>query len=158
MLGYKLLGAALILLCGGIASLTASRKEKTKLSVLDAWLELLLHMRGQIDCYLTPQDDLLHGASVQTLRACMGKGYGDTPRSLLARSAPYLDAESHRLLSAFIEELGSCYREEQLRRCDYYLQALRATRQKVAAELPARVKLCSALCICASVGTAILLW
>ena len=158
MLGYKLLGAALIFFCGGLASFITTQKEKKKLSVLDAWLELLLHMRGQIDCYLTPQDSLLRGAPEQALRACMGKGYQDTPLSLLARSAPYLDAESHRLLSSFIKELGNCYREEQLRRCDYYLQALRATREKIASALPARIKLCSTLCICTSIGTAILLW
>ena len=78
--------------------------------------------------------------------------------ALLHASRGCLCGEAARLLTGFVREIGGSYREEQVRRCDYYLTALRAVREQQKEELPARVRVCVAVCLCAALGIAILLW
>lgn len=158
MTALKALGASLILLVGAVAARTGAVRERDKLSTLDAWLALLLYLRGQIDCYLMPLDEILRGADPDLLRAVGARDGTDTWASLLRASLPRLGKESARLLTALVRELGSSYREEQLRRCDYYLSALGKERDRLAAALPARMKLCTAAGLCTALATAILLW
>lgn len=132
--------------------------EKRKVSVLGGWMDLLFYIRTNIDCYLTPVEQIFAEADPALLRACMGDTSVKSPADLLKRSLPYLDEESKRLLEAFSREIGNCYREEQVKRCDYYLSALRAIREKKNADLPARLRVRSALCLCSAIGLAILLW
>lgn len=158
MIGAKALGALLILAVGAITAQAGAMREREKLTVLDAWLGLLLYVRGQIDCYLLPLDEIFRGADVELLRAASAGREAETWEGLLRASLPHLGKESARLLTALMRELGSSYREEQLRRCDYYLSALEKERDRLAAALPARQKLCVASCLCTALGTAILLW
>ncbi len=158
MIGAKALGALLILAVGAITAKAGAMREREKLTVLDAWLGLLLYVRGQIDCYLLPLDEIFRGADVELLRAASAGRKTETWDDLLRASLPHLGKESARLLTALIRELGSSYREEQLRRCDYYLAALEKERDRIAAALPARQKLYVASCFCTALGTAILLW
>lgn len=125
---------------------------------MDGWLDLLFYIRTNIDCYLTPVEQIFAEADPALLHACMGDASVKTPADLLSRSLPYLDNEAKRLLESFSREIGNCYREEQIKRCDYYLSALRVIREKKTAELPARLRVRNALCLCSAVGLAVLLW
>ena len=154
----KLLGGLILLCAGGQTAWNLRTYEKRRVSVLDGWLDLLFYIRTSIDCYLTPVEDIFAEADPTLLRACMGDGTVKSPTDLLSCSLPYLDEEAKRLLESFSREIGNCYREEQVKRCDYYLSALRAIREKKTAELPARLRVRSALCLCSAVGLAILLW
>ena len=147
MIGIKLLGSLLIVCAGGMAAATVARFERRRLSVLDAWIDLLIHVRGQIDCYLKT-----------LLAACSPSGQTDSLAELLQGALPYLDAEGRRLLSSLVRELGSSYREEQIKRCDYYIHALQVCREKVAQALPARLKMGTTVSLCIAIGAAILLW
>lgn len=158
MIGAKALGVLLILAVGAVTAKAGATREREKLTVLDAWLGLLLYLRGQIDCYLLPLDEIFRGADKELLRAASAGREAETWDDLLHASLPHLGKESARLLTALMRELGSSYREEQLRRCDYYLSALEKERDRLAAALPARQKLCVASCLCTALGTAILLW
>ena len=158
MILIKSIGVGLILTAGSFASYTAVRYEKRKLSVLDAWIDLIFHIRGQIDCYLTPLNEILACADRDLLLSCMCRTPHPNLKTLFASSSPYLGGESKRLLTAFIREIGGSYREEQLRRCDYYINALRAIRDKLAADLPSRIKLYVTVSLCAALGAAIILW
>lgn len=157
-LPVKLVGCALVLLSGGGYAISASRYEKKKLSVLDGWMDLIFFIRSQIDCYLTPLSEILKNADQALLRACMGNSNDEDLPSLLQASSSYLGEEANRLLDSFVRELGGNYREEQVKRCDYYLAALRDIREKKREELPARLRVCTAISLCASFGIAILLW
>lgn len=158
MILIKILGVGLITSAGGFAAYSAVRYEKRKLSVLDAWIDLLFHIRGQIDCYLMPLDEILACADPRILTACMCHTPHPDLHMLFEASSPYLTGEGKRLLTGFIREIGGSYREEQLRRCDYYINALRTVRDKIAMDLPARVKLCITLSLCTAIGAVILLW
>ena len=158
MLYLKLLGGGLLVAAGGFSAFSFSQFEKRRLSVLDAWIDLIFFIRGKIDCYLMPLDEILSTADQELLKACMCASPHPNLRTLLDASSAYLTEESKRLLGAFVKEIGSSYREEQLRRCDYYIQALRAEREQVAKELPARRRLSVSLSLCAAFAAAILLW
>ena len=59
MLWIRLLGIAFILSAGGLAAVTSVRFERRKLTVPEAWLDLIFYIRSRIDCYLTPLDEIL---------------------------------------------------------------------------------------------------
>ena len=156
----KLIGGMLIVGSGAYAAYLSSRAEQKKLTVLDGWLELLFYIREQIECFLTPQSELLRYADKETLKKCIGGGAlpARDLKKLLDTATPHLDNDSRQLLSSFLAELGSSYREEQVRRCDQYLSKLQRIRGELASELPKRIRLNVALRLCASLGITVLLW
>lgn len=158
MLHLKMLGGTMVIGAGSIAACYLASYEKKKLTVLDAWIDLIFHIRGQIDCYLMPLDEILACADAAILKGCMCRTPHPDLHTLFRASSPYLAEESKRLIGSFTKEIGGSYREEQLKRCDYYINALRTIRQKLAEDLPSRIKMTVCLCICASIGAAILLW
>lgn len=157
-MSVKLIGGLFLVGSGILTSLLAARQERRKLALLEGWISLLIHIRTQIDCYLATLGDILSALPRDLLSACLCEDKVSSPEELLEKSAPLLDKETYTLLSEFVREVGGCYREEQLRRCDHYISALEAIRQRRKAELPARVKLTRTLCICLPLGMAILLW
>ena len=158
MTALKLLGVLAMLLSGGIGAWSAVCYERRRLRVLDGWLDMIRHLRSQIDCYLMPLDEILSKSDEAILRACACRTPHPSLPSLLASSRSYLGEESGRLIASFVKEIGGSYREEQLRRCDYYITALRTERNKLAESLPSRIRLSVSLCLCASIGAFILLW
>lgn len=158
MILAKLAGVLTLLAVGVALAMGSVQTERRRLSVLDAWIELLLTVRREIDCYLRPIDEILCGCPDGLLRACTAGGGGRSPNELVRGAAPYLDPETCRLLERFSREIGSSYREEELRLCDFCIQALRSHRDVLAAEHPARIKLGVTLSLSAALGAIILLW
>lgn len=154
----KLAGSVLLIFSGIAMGELAADLEKKKLTVIDGWLDLLRFIQEQIDCYLTPVEEMLSVADKTLLKKCHCQRTDRTLEAGLKRSARYLNAEEHRLLSAFVKEIGGSYREEQLKRCDYYRQALLTLRQKQAEELNSKIKLCRGMSVCIAIGAALLLW
>ena len=157
MISYKLLGGGMILGVGVTAAILGIRRERHKLSILDGWIDLISLIRNQIECYVTPLDDILRKASDNGI-ALSKNAEGSTLSSLLHATKWGLDEEERRLVERFVREIGNGYREEQIRLCDYYLNDLRALRQARAAQLSPRIRVLLAICLGASLGTAILLW
>lgn len=168
-MAYKLAGTLLLLLVGGYLSAVMTRFERRRLRVLDGYISLLSYVRGQIDCYARPLTDILAGADPQVLAACLGldanepfpplSAEGEPPLpALIKESRLYLEPESERLLLTMTGELGGGYRAEQVSRCDYYLTALLRERGKLNDTLPSRRRGVSVLCVCSTLGLALLLW
>ncbi len=168
---YKLMGGALLLLAGGYVSIAISRFEHLRLRVLDGYISLIYYMKGKIDCYAMPVNDILMQADPALIAACLGRtgrGHivvtewitvGEMPLTALIReSRVYLAPESERLLTTFSGELGHTYRVEQVARCDYYIQALDEERRRLKDALPARLRVSGVLCLCCAIGAAMLLW
>ena len=155
----KLSGSLLIAASGAVLSFSFCRFQKKRLSVLDSYISLLFFIKGQIDCYLRPISEILSMADTRIIEGC---GYkGGIPSSLtemLPYSRIYLEDESRRLLYNFSEEFGSTYKDEQLKRCDYYIESLLVERGVLCNEIPSRNKVGSALWMCASFALMIMLW
>lgn len=154
----KLLGVLLILSVGVFSAFVSVQYEKKRLTVVDGWIDLILYIRGQIDCYLLPIDDILSGGDRALFEACMSPSNAADLPAMLEASGIYLDGDAKHTLESFVREIGAGYREEQLKRCDFFISSLRNQRERIAAALPMRIRLCATLCICLSLATAILLW
>ena len=152
MLIYKILGSALMVSSGCFLALCGSRYEKRRVAVLDAFLRLMLYIKGQIDCFALPLGEILAKADREAL------GKGDTFSALVEENRAYLDRESRTLLNHFAAELGATGREDQKRRCDYYISLLTERRGRVSCEAPMRTKVGATLWLCSAVCIAILLW
>lgn len=152
----KLIGSLLLALTGIVAAVSVCRFEQKKLRVMDGFISLLFYIKGQVDCYNLPLCDILSSRPDGLLGGddggCVELG------TLLSHNRIYLGAEPYRLLERFCTEFGSTYRDEQLRRCDYYIDALTEQRRALSLDLPTRSRIGSALCICTAIGLAIILW
>ena len=150
----KLLGSLLLAVTGLLLAVSISRFEQKKLRIIDSFISLIFHIKGQIDCYSMPLCDILRNrpSGLELLEGSEDLG------EILDNARIYLDAETYRLLESFYLEFGGLYREEQLKRCDYYIEALGEQRRALFEDLPARQKIGSALCICSTIGILIILW
>ena len=155
----KICGVLLILGAGGAAAAFILRFEKRKIAVLAGWSDLIWYIRSQIDCYLMPLPEIMAGADRALLDACCFQSAGRPDLTAVYHASQiYLDPEARRLLCAFVREIGSGYREELIRRCDYYISSLGKIRAKRMEELPARGRVATAVCLGAAALAAILLW
>ncbi len=170
---WKLVGSLLLLTAGGYLSVAVGRFERRRLSVLDAYLSLIYHIKGQIDCYAMPLRDILATTDPALLSACLGSddpadacrilpdllAMTDSPLpALVAESRLYLEPESERLLMSFARELGATHRADQVLRCEHYIATLGEERRRLVESLPTRTRVGSTLCLCAAAGVAVLLW
>ena len=154
---YKALGSVFLCLCGGLSSIYISKFEKKRLSVLDSFISLIFYIKGQVDCYSMPLDEILGTAPPKLLESC-SYACGEGLIYMVEKSRVFLSEESFRLIYCFSSEFGSTYREEQMKRCDYYIEALTREREILAGEIPKRSKIYSTLAICSSLCLAIMLW
>ena len=161
---HKWLGAGMLLLAGGYASVAMNRMEQRRLWVLDSYIALLRYIKGQINCYAMPVGDILSAADPHLLKSCLGDAKapkGAMPTTLpamISTARLYLEPESERLLLNFSAELGHTFRAEQVARCDDYILALGEERRKLAEVTPLRVRINSILSLSTAIGVAILLW
>ena len=165
----KIIGSGILLLAGGYVSLAIVAFERRRLRVLDGYISLIYYIKGQIDCYALPLTDILASVDPTILLACLGVDTGALRLSavppetcdltdMVRQSRLYLQPESERLLTTMTGELGTTYRTEQVRRCEYYLSALTEERHKLYETLPGRLRTTCTLCLCCALGTAVLLW
>lgn len=154
----KLLGSLLIACAGFFISVSFCRFESKRLSVLDSYISLLFYIKGQVDCYLRPIDEILMSVDFDIIKGCGCREKPCSIFSMLDESKIYLEKESYRLLYTFASEFGSVYKDEQLLRCDYYIEALSEERRGLFDEVPSRNKVARALFMCASFALLIILW
>ena len=79
------------------------------------------------------------------------------PYATLSEASPVI-REAVLSVASALERMGAVTVDVSLPLCDEALAALGALRDKMAAELPARLRVCTALCLCAAAGGALLLW
>ena len=154
----KIIGAILMAVSGVIVGLSRRRYEWRKLQTIDGFMSLLFYVKGQIDCFSRPRSEILSTLPAEIFCACNCPDGAETLDELIDASRPYLDPEALRLISSFISEFGSTFREEQLRRCDYYISALGEERKRLYTATRANARAGTALWIFAFAGLVILLW
>ena len=102
----RLLGGGMILCSGAIAAYASVRRERGRLSVLEAWISLLSYIRGQIDLYMTPLSEILEGTDPALLATLGTLSPSPTLEDCFAASADRLDAESRRILIGILPTLA----------------------------------------------------
>ena len=158
MMTLKLIGSLLFALSGVVMAISYSRFQTKKLNTIDGFMSLLFYIKGQIDCFARPRSEILSTLPAEVFCACNCPRGAETLEELVEASRIYLDDEPLRLVASFAAEFGSTFRDEQLRRCDYYISALSEERRRVFSEVQSKSRAGSALWICACVGIIILIW
>ena len=158
MLAFKIAGAVLTLASGTGLAVGAVRYERARLQVHDALISLIFYIKGRIDCYAMPVEQIMLGMDKSILADCRCPGQVESIEALLPHVKPYLDAETFRVLQSFGAGLGGGFRDEQIKRCDYYIELLREKRMQLESELPARARTNGVIWILCAAGAVILLW
>ena len=154
----KLIGSIILTLSGVGFALSLCRYQRRKLVTLDGFISLIRHIKGQIDCYAKPIGDILLTMPPEIYHDCNCSEGADSLEIMIDESRIYLEDEPLRLLRSFACEFGSTFRDEQLRRCDYYISALVEKRGQLERMVETRSRSGSALWICGALSLTILLW
>ena len=141
MPAVKWIGLLLLLACGVGTGVTLLRFERRRYLQAEGFLALLRTVRLDIDCFSMPVDRILRQCDPRLLVACGVTQPAADMRALLDRARLYLPEEFCRLLWDFAAQLGTGYRADQLRCCDYYLARLEPFCDQMRAELPKREKM-----------------
>ena len=150
----KLIGCGALGVACVIMAISYRRFQWKKLDTVDGFIALIFYIKGQIDCYGMPLCDIMRSLPEDLDLPRDTRDFGQ----MLKGSKIYLEREAYRLLERFYSEFGSLYREEQIRRCDYYIEQLGEQRRLLFEDLPARTKIGGTICICSLIGLLIILW
>lgn len=153
---FKLFGSAFIILSGATLSSLIIKQDRKRLEFADAYLALLRFFKLQIDYYCVTVGEIFSRCDPSLLSAC---GCKETPESFdeFLSFAEFNCSSIKNILNSFSNELGTSYREEQLKSCDYHINLLTDERNKLASEYEKRKKLSRVLCLSASAALALLL-
>lgn len=158
MLACKIIGALLVLASGTGLAVGAARYERVRLQVHDALISMLFYIKGRIDCYAMPVEQIMLGMDKSILAECRCPGQVESVEALLPHVKSYLDPETYRVLQSFGAGLGSGFRDEQIKRCDYYMEILREKRMQLEVGVSARARTNGVIWILCALGAVILLW
>ena len=157
MHSFKLIGLALLLCSGVLASMILSRFEQKRYKQAEGFLALLRHIRLQIDCFSLPVSRILATLPTQisemTAIPRAARDFGE----LLEGTSLLLPEEMCELLTSFGRDLGGSYREDQLRCCDYYITRFAPHCERMRTELSRRTKLALLLPLALALSLALLL-
>lgn len=153
----KLLGALCLIISGIWLSSRINRETSLALSELEAWQRLLREVKAQIDCFSLPIGRILQQVDAALLSEC-GYAEAHVPSDFLEMFAhcSISDEQGRRILFEFCEGVGARYREEESRSCLYFSERLEERIGELRAQLPSRRRLCSTLCVSASLAVVIL--
>ena len=141
MLIIKMLGFAALFGCGALTGIFWASFERAKCRQAEGFVDLIRNIRLQIDCFGTPITGILAALDDQ-LYAALGATRAPCDLETLLTQTPLLvEREYAQLLRDFATSLGTGYREEELRYCDYYLARLAPLAQKTRDELEKRTRL-----------------
>ena len=151
-------GAILVALCALEGARRLNRGIDRNLSGVNAYLSLLHYVRSQIDQYALPLGEIFERCSRELLFACgwrEERAPADFDELLAVCSIDDSDAE--RIIFEFCLGFGQNYREEELRRCDFAIEALGRCHRHLAGEAAKKKKLNITLCTCGAAALIILL-
>ena len=142
MHGFKIFGVLLLLGCGVLSGVLLVSFERRKCRQAQGFVALLRYVRLQVECFSLPVARILEHCDGRILMDCGAEvgSLGDLS-ALLTDTRLYLPEEFCRLLADFGGQFGGCYRAEQLRCCDYYLERMIPLCDRMRGELPKRERM-----------------
>ncbi len=136
-------GAGIVFASAVFLSLGLIRDHRTHLRELDAIYNMIAYIRDNIDHFMKPLPDIFQNYTNDCLESC---GFlSDVRRTDLHQAwngqTFSLSEETHTLLNDFFTRIGSGYRTEELRLCDYTLNRLNSILEKKRNESKNKLKL-----------------
>ena len=137
----KGLGIALLFACGVLAGALLAKFERARCLQAEGFVDLIRNVRLQIDCFGTPIAKILSTLDERLYTALGAPRDCADLTALLAQTPLLVERDFSKLLRDFAASLGTGYRDEELRFCDYYLERLAPLAQKTRNELEKRIRL-----------------
>lgn len=138
MLIFRVLGALLLLFVGASVGWQLVLFERRRYRQLCGFVSLLRQMRTQIDCFSAPFGDIFASLDGDVREMCGIVGEPSDLGALLEATRLTLPREARALLFEMAGLLGGGDKGEQVRCCEYYLNALLPMADRARAELPKR--------------------
>ena len=158
MLFVKSVGCLLLLALGALSGFWLSVFEKKRVRQANGFLTLIRNVRLQIDCFGTPVGQILSSLDAHTREDLGAPQKAKDMQELLLLTPLLLPRECCTLLHEFATALGSGYREEEIRYCEYYESRLEAQARKLENELEKRIRLSFLLPLSLVAALILLLW
>ena len=155
---FKAAGVLLIFMGGSLIAGRMNKIAERDLRLIDGWISFMRYVKGQIECFGVPIDKILSACDT-ALFTEIGYKKANVPGNLteLISECTLPDKETACLIFDYAKEFGRYYREEQLKRCNYYIVALEEKRKRESDKLPQRKRLNTTLWIAGSLAVGILL-
>lgn len=152
----KIIGIIALCFSGAHLAALLIRKEEDKTASARALCGFIAFVKNMIECFSLSISEILLRMPEDIIK---GLGVTGTPESLeeIGERESIEDGESKKIFHDFYEEFGKCYRDEQIRRCAYFLDIAQARQRKLERELVQRRKLIITLCSSAVILLIILL-
>lgn len=149
---------ALIALSGAQTVRLLNASANSALSCTEASLRLLRELRSDIECFMLPVSRSLERCPWELYHS-LGYMADSKPSTLseLIELGGICDDETKKILTRLGEGLGLGYKDEQLNLCDRAISQLEERRGQLAAQLPAKRKLNTSLCLSGALAAVILL-
>ena len=157
MLFLKIAGSALILSAALYASVAVGAYERKALEVLEGFWRLINYTKNRIDLYCAPRETIMKSAAKESdlgLDILPDESFYE----LVSRCGAYLDPKAKKELLSFDSELGEAYRDEQIKKCDYYASLIDSFRRETQEKLPGKIKMDRTLIMSLSIGIILVLW
>ena len=156
-MSFKLIGGAIILLLAAALADGLNKKEEAKSAQIKAITALLKFFRTQIDLYCAPVGEIFHRADEKLLSDCACKKTPENFDDFILSLERDPGERTREVLSSFAAELGSSYKEEQLKSIDHHISQMAEISAVASEETKKKKKLCTALCLSAAALIVILL-
>ena len=139
----ELIGAGIVLLSAMFVSAGMIRDYKNDLRLLGALYDMILYIRDNIEHFMKPLPDIFQNYSNEHLETCgFLKSVRETDLQQAWTERPWqLNREADSVMLDFVQTIGSGYRAEELRLCEYTLERLRGILEKSRTESAGKIKL-----------------
>lgn len=152
----KVIGAALLLLCGGLWCAARGRDERGEQARVAAFAALFARVGERIEGLCLPLADILASLPPALPLAC-GMAEGSC-EALSAAMAAVQDSQAAEIMARAAAQLGRGTREDQVRLCAALSGELQRRSQAMREECRKNGRARAALVMCAALGGIILLW
>lgn len=157
---YKILGSGLIF-AGSLIIYFEKRVNDTKsLKQANAYLKLLLHIKNKVETYSMPVEKIIACCDTDIIEAC---GLSDFKSSFVSlykcieNATLILDASTKKIILNFAEEFGTSYSVNQIKICEYYIQALKSRISELKDSQGKNAKVYLALSLCITLSLVLIL-
>ena len=152
----KIGGVVLLLGCGGMWAGMKNRDERSDLTRVAAFGEMLVLIGGRIEDLCLPLDEILASLPSSLLSAC-DMASGDMA-CLYTSMGRVCDREASDILGQVTAQLGRGTREDQVRLCRSAAERLQRCHERMAAAWTKNARARVTLTVSAILGGIILLW
>ena len=155
-MAIKVIGAVVLLLCGGLWCALRAREELGEQARVAGFAALFARVGERIEGLCLPLDDILASLPPALLQACgMAEG---TYAALCAAMATVRDDQAAEMLARACAQLGRGTREDQVRLCAALSGELQRRSETMREDCRKNGRARAALVMCGALGGIILLW